>query len=364
MDRKPGLLLVYQRRLCTTKFDELVTGLLNVEVARAPGGWLVTRDGAEVHLSLQVGAQSVDQARGLLAKASSLDPAVIDRCDAVIVASWTPGADVAEITLEVSYLEEKLRGVTIFLVAQSISDGSFPPHAGDPVLGGTFDPARLVGTWSLDPTEPCAIATPGELEATITRGELVYSNFAKGLQRIQLTYRVDGGDIISDQPSAPQEQRSPIAFGEDGRLFLRDLGGPTIFVRTEEPRDPDAALSALAGFALRHGIASAGPGDPIIPFVVIEEATGERRLIRFVTDAEGARTAGEAELAKSDAAMYAFALDGFLTVDGAKTDAIIVEASRTGRDRALVFAQPYVLHGDKAVASGPQHLSGDAESWL
>lgn len=366
MDRKVGLLLVYQRRLCTTPFDQLVAKLLNVDIARAPGGWLVTRDGAEVHLSLQVGAQSVTQARTLLAQASPLDPAIIDRCDAVIVASWRPDHDVTEITLEVSYLEEQLKGVTIFLVAQSISDGSFPPHAGDPMLGGTFDPARLVGTWMLDPDEPCAIAPPGELQATITRSELVYSSFQQGsVQRIQLTYRVDGGDLITDQPSAPKEQRSPISFGADGRLYLSDLGAPTIFVRSNDARDPDAAMSALAGFALRHGIDSAGSGGPIIPFVMLEYTDGTRKLVRFVTDAAGARAAAEAELAKSsDVAMYAFALDGYLTIDGQKSDAILVEASREGRDRALVFAQPYAVRGDTAVATGPQHASGDAESWL
>ncbi|MEO8549892.1 MAG: hypothetical protein ABI678_07955 [Kofleriaceae bacterium] len=365
MDRKPGLLLVYQRRLCPIPFDQLVGKLMNVEIARAPGGWLVTRDGAEVHLSHQVGPDSVNQAIGLLGRASSIDPAIAQRCDAVIVASWRPDHDVAEITLEISYLEETVKGVTIFLVAQSISEGSFPAHAGEPVLGGTFDPARLIGTWMLDPAEPCAVAPPGELQATITRNEFVYSSFQQGgVQRIQLTYRVDGGDVITDQPSAPKEQRSPISFGEDGRLFLRDLGGPTIFVRTDEARDPDAAMSALAGFALHHGIGSAGAGEPIIPFVVIEEADGTRKLVRFVTDAAGARAAAEAQLASSDAAMYAFALDGYLTVDGQKTDAIIVEASRVGRDRALVFAQPYAVRGDAAVATGPQHASGDAESWL
>lgn len=365
MDRKPGLLLVYQRRLCPTPFDQLVGKLLNVEIARAPGGWLASRDGAEVHLSLQVGPQSVDQAIALLEHASPIAPAIAERCDAVIVAAWAPGQDVAEITLEISYLEEQLKGVTIFLVAQSISDGSFPANAGDPVLGGTFDPARLIGTWMLDPGEPCAIAPPGEMQVTITRSELVYSSFKQGgVQRIQLVYRVDGGDVITDQPSAPKEQRSPISFGEAGRLYLRDLGGPTIFVRTDEPRDADAAMSALAGFALRHGIDSAGAGEPIIPFVVIEEADGTRKLVRFVTDAAGARAAAEAQLASSDAAMYAFALDGYLTVDGVKTDAIIVEASRAGRARALVFAQPYAVRGDGAVATGPQHASGDAESWL
>ena len=398
MARTPGMLLVYQRRFCPEPLDQLVRQLSGVELARDGQDWRVTMDGAELWLSLQVGAP-VARAVALLEQTSSIDRAILARCDAVIVASWDPAADVTELSLEATYLEETLRGVTVFLHARTVSAGSFPAGAGQAVPGDTLgdplgDPldkpapppgsaarpepvpaidtaaltARLLGSWRLDPAEPCTVATPGELAMTVTRaGELVYSDRARGgLQRIQLTYRVDGADLVTDQPSAPREQRSPLVFGADGRLYSHDLGAPAVFVRetAADILDPDAALSALAGFALRHGIASAGAGEPLIPFVVSEDGAGQRSLTRYVTDAVGARAAGEAALRDSAATMYAFALDGYVTLDGKKTDAVIVEAGRRGRDRALVFVQPYAVRGDTAVATGPQHASGDAPSWL
>ena len=51
-------------------------------------------------------------------------------------------------------------------------------------------------------------------------GALRYRIEADTVQHILLTWRVEGDTIISDQPSAPQEQRTRFSFAGPDRLLL------------------------------------------------------------------------------------------------------------------------------------------------
>lgn len=131
---------------------------------------------------------------------------------------------------------------------------------------------------------------------------------------------------------------------------------------------PTDSLMELAFLALDHGIESVRDGGPLTPFLVAE-IDGERKLERF--DADTLEEAlGRAETAADalpfSAAAYAVAHDGFVTVEGERTDAILVEAAERASERALVFAQRYrpkkLLR--KATPIGNAALVGDAPNRL
>ena len=105
-------------------------------------------------------------------------------------------------------------------------------------------------------------------------------------------------------------------------------------------------LSDIAFFALDHGIYSIQEGDgPLIPFVISEKADGKRKLDRYMAD-RLEESVAQAQFAvsrlASDVTAYAIAHDGYITMEGTKYDAILVEASERGRAGAVIMAQRYV----------------------
>jgi hypothetical protein len=99
----------------------------------------------------------------------------------------------------------------------------------------------------------------------------------------------------------------------------------------------------LVFLALDHGVESVREGGPLIPFIIFERS-GERTLERFVAELleQGEAHARQA-LANlpAEVTAYAFAYDGYLTVEGTRTDAIYVEASERGRAAGVRLAQRY-----------------------
>ena len=75
---------------------------------------------------------------------------------------------------------------------------------------------RLLGKWSSEPgSGECTtldFKEGGCLEYTICG--------AQKDQKIFLTYRVEDNKIITDQPSHPQEERTPFELTDDGKLVL------------------------------------------------------------------------------------------------------------------------------------------------
>jgi len=101
----------------------------------------------------------------------------------------------------------------------------------------------------------------------------------------------------------------------------------------------------LVFLALDHGVESVRDGDgPLIPFVITEQ-DGKRELHRYAAemleDCERQARDAVASLPASVTA-YAFAYDGFITVQGTKFDAILVEASERGRPAGVQMAQRYI----------------------
>ena len=134
-------------------------------------------------------------------------------------------------------------------------------------------------------------------------------------------------------------------------LFASLFGGgckPSAQPPQSAPQQPQMSqrLADIAFLALDHGINSIQDGaGPLIPFVISEQPDGKRKLSRYMADRleEGV---AQARLAvsqlPSDVTAYAIAYDGYITIEGTKYDAILVEASERGRPRAVVLAQRYV----------------------
>ncbi len=93
--------------------------------------------------------------------------------------------------------------------------------------------------------------------------------------------------------------------------------------------DLSPAFSDLIFFALDHGVDLVrDSGGPLLPFVVTS-SNGERSLNVFATESlEESMAAARQFLAQlpAGAEAFAFAYDGFVTVEGVRTDAILVES--------------------------------------
>ncbi|MEO8703088.1 MAG: hypothetical protein ABI867_23790 [Kofleriaceae bacterium] len=381
MARTLGIVILFQQRLFDGDLGQLAQQFGKLHVDRTDTDVTISETGNPDEPSISMYIERRPERLGVMvskacrqAKAE-LVPAIA-RCDAMLVASWDRVHDVADLALEVSYIEPLFKGILYYVHIDELDGtGSFPQGAGlaARIPMSDADIARwLHGSWRLDPRVPCPVATPGRTAMTITAsGDLVYSMVGEGgdIQRIQLTYRVDNGDLVTDQRSKPGEQRTPISLGGD-RAYLRDLGGSCVFMRDPEPLDPDASLSALIGFALHHGVASATPGGAMSPFLAVETGDGKRMFIRFADaapDSTTARAAAERAAAEmqGNAVRCVYATDAVLTIGGERIEAIVVEGSRVGRTGAIMAGLRYVADGDATRAEGTQIQLPDApRSWL
>ncbi|MDF0492390.1 hypothetical protein GPL17_31660 [Bradyrhizobium yuanmingense] len=96
---------------------------------------------------------------------------------------------------------------------------------------------NLLGTWLVDETDELALARLGNVLLEFDEnGGLRYTIREQDkYQIINLRYRVEGSTIVTDQPSAPQVERTQFSFSEEGVLTLAFGGVPYRFVRTLGP---------------------------------------------------------------------------------------------------------------------------------
>ena len=105
---------------------------------------------------------------------------------------------------------------------------------------------------------------------------------------------------------------------------------------------PSDQLLDLVFAALDHGIESVQEGGPLIPFALTEGSDG-RNLTRFVAETleEGQQQARSHLRGQGATARAAIAYDGYLTVDGERSDAVLVEGHERGQAASVTFAQRY-----------------------
>ena len=84
---------------------------------------------------------------------------------------------------------------------------------------------QLVGKWMLVRTESKDDTGQGvSLEFSLD-GRLTYAiDQGETVQKMNLVYRVEHGEIVTDQPSTPREHRTRFRFDPEGLLVLEDEG--------------------------------------------------------------------------------------------------------------------------------------------
>lgn len=95
--------------------------------------------------------------------------------------------------------------------------------------------AHLLGTWRTDPNDEWSRRTYGVVSLRFEAdGTLVYAiHLPSKDQLMHLRYRVDGDILVTDQPSAPREERTRFFFTPDGRLGIENAkpAPPSYYIR-------------------------------------------------------------------------------------------------------------------------------------
>lgn len=104
-------------------------------------------------------------------------------------------------------------------------------------------------------------------------------------------------------------------------------------------------LNDLMFLALDHAVDSVREtADLLIPFVLTEKDGEKRILTRFAAERveQGVEQAKKhIEEKKEDSDRYAIAWDGFVTIEGTKWDAMLVEAGDKKGDTGILLCQRY-----------------------
>ncbi len=207
---------------------------------------------------------------------------------------------------------------------------------------------------------------PHAIEFTVA-GDLVYSNPRKsGLERVLLTFELDGHELITDQPFAPRTERIAIRLTPDGRLVLGEDNAEVLYEREVKSSDDDALLLAIAGRALRHAVDSAIAGDPFFPFLWWHDAVGWH-VYRFINDnSDDAETTARALAISRGPSVHAcaFVFDGYSTLAEVRHDTAFCQVSRRNPSRGLVAAQPYRPGPRGGTPIGGIQITHAVESWL
>jgi len=82
---------------------------------------------------------------------------------------------------------------------------------------------QLIGRWITDPNDMEALKTYGQVTLVFgADGSLRY--IVRGEQKDEimiLKYRIENGTLITNQLSAPREERTPFIVAPDGKLLLQ-----------------------------------------------------------------------------------------------------------------------------------------------
>jgi len=108
-------------------------------------------------------------------------------------------------------------------------------------------------------------------------------------------------------------------------------------------------LMEMIFFALDHGVGSVQAGGPLVPFVVTHDESAElpvlQRFLSETLETSLVEARRHCATVAADIKYCVLAYDGFVTVDGSKNDAIMVEAFERGTEEAVCFAQRYKPKG-------------------
>jgi hypothetical protein len=92
---------------------------------------------------------------------------------------------------------------------------------------------ELIGTWKSAPNDSTAACTYGDVTLKFGNdGTLLYIIREHDRDQImRLTYRIEPGFIVTNQPSEPRPERTEYQLGEDGVLILAFGGRKSRYVK-------------------------------------------------------------------------------------------------------------------------------------
>ena len=92
---------------------------------------------------------------------------------------------------------------------------------------------QLVGRWITDPTDAGNARRYGSVSMEFSDdGNLTYTLHTANDDRVMLlTYRVEGEIIITNQPSAPRQEKTHFRITPDDKLVLTNNGIRTRYIR-------------------------------------------------------------------------------------------------------------------------------------
>jgi hypothetical protein len=92
------------------------------------------------------------------------------------------------------------------------------------MTGSVMSANELEGSWMSDPNDAETQREFGRVTQIFRPdGRLTYITHSQTKDQVMLlTYRVDGNEIVTDQPSSPGEFRTRFHFDTDGTLVLED----------------------------------------------------------------------------------------------------------------------------------------------
>ena len=102
----------------------------------------------------------------------------------------------------------------------------------------SHDASKLVGRWTTDPQDVQAIQEYGQVSLVFAEdGSLRYIIHAKDKDQIMvLSYRLEDGMIITNQPSEQREERTSFMLTPDGKLVLKHGDTQSSYIRSDEIR--------------------------------------------------------------------------------------------------------------------------------
>lgn len=108
---------------------------------------------------------------------------------------------------------------------------------------------------------------------------------------------------------------------------------------------PSQEFADFFFLAIDHGFESIQDGGgPLVPFTMVSEQSGKKQLTRFASERieDGVEKAKASVVASGATAMYAIVWDGFITLEGRRWDAILVEAGEASQEFGALFSQRYI----------------------
>lgn len=86
----------------------------------------------------------------------------------------------------------------------------------------TLSPAQLLGRWKTDPEDIESIREQGLVSLDFQpNGDLTYTVHGERSDQVMLlTYKLVGDTLVTNQPSAPREERTPIRLTAGGKLIV------------------------------------------------------------------------------------------------------------------------------------------------